>query len=193
MSRMIRIAVLGSAATVAAGHSAFAAGMPQLAFGNPLTLGQLFWGAVIFLVLYLALSRSALPLVGAVLDERRARIDGDLDAAKSARNEADRAIIELRRARRVAAAEAASMVDKVVSEARAQAASRTAEMNARLEADIARAETAVTEAREAAMGSIRAVAGGTTQLLVARLIGHEADESLVGAKVDAALAARPAA
>ncbi len=193
MSRMIRIAVLGSAATVAAGESAFAAGMPQLAFGNPLTLGQLFWGAVIFLVLYLALSRSALPLVGAVLDERRARIDGDLDAAKSARNEADRAIIELRRARRDAAAEAASMVDKVVSEARAQAASRTAEMNARLEADIARAEIAVTEAREAAMGSIRAVAGGTTQLLVARLIGQEADEALVGAKVDAALAARPAA
>jgi F-type H+-transporting ATPase subunit b len=192
MSRMIRIAVLGSAATVAAGQSAFAAGMPQLAFGNPLTLGQLFWGAVIFLVLYLTLSRSALPLVGSVLEERRARIDGDLDAAKSARNEADRAIIELRRARRDAAAEAASMVDKVVSEARAQAVSRTAEMNARLEADIARAEIAVTEAREAAMGSIRAVAAGTTRLLVERLVGRDADEALVDAKVDAALAARPA-
>lgn len=200
MSRWIGIAVSGLpailavtiGATLAASQPAFAAGMPQLAFGNPLTLGQLFWGAVIFLVLYLVLSRSALPRVGSVLDERRARIDGDLDAAKSARNEADRAIIELRRARRDAAAEASAMVDKVVAEARAQAASRTAEMNARLEADIARAEIAVTEAREAAMGSIRSVAAGTTRLLVERLVGHDADEALVDAKVDAVLAARPA-
>ncbi|MCQ8278536.1 hypothetical protein NFI95_08740 [Acetobacteraceae bacterium KSS8] len=197
MSRALRIAILSFAATPAAfllsSGPAFAEGMPQLKFNNPLTVAQLFWGAVIFLLLYLVLSRSALPRVGSVLEERRRRIDSDLDAAKAARNEADRAMIELRRARRDAAAEAAAMVDKVVNEARAEAAARTAEMNARLEADVARAEESVAAARATAMGSLREVAAGTAQTLVERLTGQAADAGLVGAKVDAALAARPAA
>ncbi len=193
MSRgALRIALLSSAMLPVAGGTAFAAGMPQLQFANPLTLGQVFWGAVIFLVLYLLLSRSALPRVGAVLDERRARIDGDLDAAKAARNEADQAIAALRRARSEAAVEASAMVDKVVAEARAQAAARNAEMNARLEAEIARAEAEVAAARATALGAIRPVASGTAQLLVERLIGHPGDAALVESKVDAALAARPA-
>lgn len=197
MSRTLRIAILSSAATPAAllcaCTPAFASGMPQLAFNNPLTIAQLFWGAVIFLLLYVILSRSALPRVGSVLEERRRRIDTDLDAAKSARNEADRATIELRRARRDAAAEAAAMVDKVVNEARAEAAARTAEMNARLEAEVARAEQSVAASRAVAMGSIRDVAAGTAQALVERLTSRTADAALVAARVDAALAARPAA
>jgi F-type H+-transporting ATPase subunit b len=189
--RAVRIAALSGASMLAASPS-FASGMPQLQFGNPLTLGQLFWGAVIFLVLYLVLSRSALPRVASVLDERRNRIEGDLDAAKLARNEADRAIDELRRARHDAAVEANAIVDTVVAEARAAAAARTAEMNARLGEEIERAERSVAEARQTAMGSIRGVASETAQVLVERLVGRPADPALVDAKVDGALAARPA-
>ncbi len=133
------LGLLSVLATTAAAP-ALAAGMPQLQFNNPLTTGQVFWGAVIFLLLYLVLSRSALPRVGAVLAERRARIEGDLDAAKAARGEADRAVAELRRARRDAAAEASGIVDAVVAEARERAAAATREMNERLEAKIVRAE-----------------------------------------------------
>ncbi len=179
-------------AAVVAARPAFAAGMPQLQFGNPLTTGQLFWGAVIFLILYLLLSRSALPRVASVLDERRGRIDGDLDAAKAARDEADRAVDELRRARRRAAAEAAAIVDAVVTEARDRAAAAAHEMNARLEAEIARAEAGVVAARQAALGSLRAVAAETAQLLVDRLTGGGVDRALVEDKVDGVLAARPA-
>ena len=191
-SGMARVVVLSGLATGAATPAAFAAGMPQLQFNNPLTTGQVFWGAVIFLVLYLLLSRSALPRVASVLAERRSRIDGDLDAAKAARGEADRAIAELKRARRDASAEAAGIVDKVVTEAREQAAIRTRDMNARLEAEIAEAERSVEAARQTAMGSIRTVAADTAQLLVERLTGHPADQSLVVSKVDGALAARAA-
>ena len=34
-----------------------AEGMPQLDFGNPLTISQVVWGAIIFIVLYVLLSR----------------------------------------------------------------------------------------------------------------------------------------
>ena len=188
-ARAAMLSGLGLALTC---RTASAAGMPQLQFGNPLTTGQVFWGAVIFLILYLLLSRSALPRVASVLAERRSRIEGDLDVAQAARHEADRAIDELRRARREAAAEAAGIVDKVVAEARDQAASRTREMNDRLEAEIARAEQAVGIARQAALGSLRGIATDTAQLLVARLTSADADRALVESKVDAALAGRPA-
>ena len=86
----------------------------------------------------------------------------------------------------------AAIMAKVVAEAREQAAHRTREMNARLEAEIAQAEQAVAAARQAAMGSLRQVAGDTAQLLVERLTGAPADRSLLASKVDAALAGRPA-
>ena len=188
----VRAALLSALAIALFGRPALAAGMPQFQFNNPLTTGQVFWGAVIFLVLYLLLSRSALPRVGDVLAERRHRIEGDLDAAKVARNQADHAIDELRRARRAASAEAAGIVEAVVAEAREQAAAQAREMNARLEAEIARAEASVAASRQAALGSLRTVAGDTARLLVERLTGTAADHALVEAKVDAALARRPA-
>ena len=190
----MRTLTLSAAAMVASGAAdpASASGMPQLQFNNPLTTGQLFWGAVIFLLLYLTLSRSALPRVASVLDERRRRIDGDLDAAKAARNEADQAIDALRRARREAATESAAIVETVVREARDRAAAAAHETNARLDAEIARAEAGVAAARQAALGSLRAVAAETAQLLVGRLAGGAVDRALVEAKVDGALATRPA-
>ncbi|NPD66181.1 hypothetical protein HN018_20185 [Lichenicola cladoniae] len=184
--------VLSGLGMIAVIRPAAAAGMPQLQFNNPLTLGQVFWGAIIFLVLYLLLSRSALPRVASVLAERRGRIEGDLDAAKAARREADTAIAELRLARRQASVEATAIVDKVVADAREQAAIRTRDMNQRLEAEIARAELAVSAARQTALGSLRVIASDTAQLLVERLTGGTADHALVQAKVDTALAARPA-
>ena len=39
--------------------------MPQLDFANPLTTSQVVWGAIIFVVLYVLLSRIGLPKVGA--------------------------------------------------------------------------------------------------------------------------------
>src|SRR5437763_16775065 len=39
---------------------------------------QLFWLALIFIALYLLMSRVALPRVGSILEQRRGRIEGDL-------------------------------------------------------------------------------------------------------------------
>ena len=41
--------------------AAWAEGMPQLDFTTPLTLSQVWWGAGIFIVLYIVLSRVGLP------------------------------------------------------------------------------------------------------------------------------------
>ena len=166
---------------------AMAAGMPQLDFANPLTKWQVIWGALIFILLYLMLSRSALPGVASVLEQRRSRIDGDLEAAREAKSEADRAVEMLRQERRDAAAKAQANLDRVIAEARAQALVRNQEMNARLEAELAAAEAQIGAERERAMSSVRTIATDTAQLLVERVTGQPADRRLVESHVDGRL------
>ena len=63
-------------------------GMPQLAFGHPvqgpLLIGQVVWQVIIFFALFLLLAFVALPRLGAVIDNRRQRIEADLEAARAA-------------------------------------------------------------------------------------------------------------
>ncbi|WP_243444078.1 F0F1 ATP synthase subunit B family protein [Asaia prunellae] len=128
------------------------------------------WGAVIFAVFYFVLSRSALPRIEGVLTHRRNRIEGDLDIARRARDDADRAVDELRRARHDAAAQAQANIDRVVQEARMAAEAQTHEMNHRLMADIAEAEKRIASARVDALASLPGVAADTAQSLIEKLL-----------------------
>src|SRR5215510_15250331 len=53
---------------------------------------QLFWFALVFIALYLLMSRVALPRVGSILEARRRHIDGDLAEAQRLKGESDAAI-----------------------------------------------------------------------------------------------------
>jgi len=167
-------------------------GMPQLAFGNPLTISQVAWMAVIFLALYLLVARWALPRVDAVLAERSARIAGDLEAARAAKAEADGAVAELTEATRRAHAEAQAAIARALAEAKQAAAAEAETFNARLEAQLKAAEQRIAEARAAAMGALRQVAADTSEALIRRLTGGAADRPAIEAAVAAALAARRA-
>ncbi|WP_025841940.1 F0F1 ATP synthase subunit B family protein [Asaia platycodi] len=158
---------------------AWAAGMPQLDFANPLLIGQVVWGAVIFAVFYVILSRSALPRIEGVLTHRRNRIEGDLDIARRARDDADRAVDELRRARHDAAAQAQANIDRVVHEARMAAEAQTHEMNHRLLADIVEAEKRIASARKEALASLPGVAADTAQSLIDKLLRPAGIETAV--------------
>jgi F-type H+-transporting ATPase subunit b len=165
-------------------------GMPQLDFHNPLTISQVVWLAIIFLALYLLLSRWALPQVAEVLDSRARSIAADLDAARGAKQAADAAIAELTEATRTAQAGARSQIAEAVEQAKAAAASQSAALDARIETQLAAAETQIAAARAAALGALREVATEATTVLVGRLTGAAADSASVDSAVGAALAAR---
>ena len=167
-----------------------AEGMPQLDFGNPYVIGQVVWGAGIFLVLYLLLSRSALPKVEKVLSLRRQTIETDLGIAHKAKTRADEAVADLHEARRKALADAQANVDKVVEEARLAAARQTEEMNARLATEIQDAETRIAQARGQALASVREISTTTAETLIHQLSGIAAPADFVTAKVGSAAAAR---
>ena len=167
-------------------------GMPQLDFANPLTIAQVVWLAIIFVVLYLLLSRWALPQVGAVLEQRANRIQGDLEAAKSAKASADAAVVELTAATRQAQVTAQAEIAGAVAAASEAAAAQAAMLNARLEKQLADAEGRINAARAAAVGALRSVATDTAAAVVTRLVGIAPSAGSVEQAVDAALAARRA-
>lgn len=171
-------------------RAAQAQGMPQLNFHTPLTMAQVVWGAVIFLALYLLLSRWALPQATAVLKKRADTIAADLDAARMAMARADGAVAELTAATAKARAEAQSAVNQAADQAKQAAAAQAADLNAKLEARLAEAETQIDQARAAAMASVHQVASETAAAVFSRLTGQSPDPGRLDAAVGAALAAR---
>ena len=165
-------------------------GMPQLDFGNVLTKSQVVWLALIFVVLYLLLSKWALPMVGTVLEKRAATIAGDLEAAHAAKAKADAAVAELTAKTRAAQSGAQAEIAGAVETAKAAAAAQAVTLNARLDAQLAQAEQRINAARTAAMGALRQVAGETAAEVVSRLTGTAASGASVNAAVGTALAAR---
>jgi F-type H+-transporting ATPase subunit b len=163
--------------------------MPQLDFGNPLLIAQVVWLLIIFGLLYYVMSVYALPRVAGVLEERRARIAGDLEAAHAAKGHADAAMAAHRDATAKARADAQGAIAGAMQQAQAEAAKRSEALNARLATQIGEAEARIGAARDAAMGALRQVSTETAQALVAKLVGT-ADTTAVNAAVDRALAAR---
>ena len=122
---------------------AMAAGMPQLDFANPLTISQVVWGAIIFVVLYILLSRFALPKVGSVLEERAHKIAADLDGAKAAKAKADGGIAEAQAAVAKARSDAQAAIAQALEEAKAASAAQAEALNARLDAQLAESEAQI--------------------------------------------------
>lgn len=151
--------------------AAHAAGMPQLDFSTPLTVSQVVWGAIIFVVLYILLSRGGLPLVASVLDERAAKIAKDLDEARAAKARADAGMTEADQATAKARAEAQAAINAALDVAKQEAAAQSEVLNARLEKQLQESEAQIAQARAAAMTALRQVATETAATVVVRLTG----------------------
>lgn len=187
MPRLLRFATI---ALLLAPSAAMAEGMPQLNFNNPLTLDQVGWGAVIFVLLFLLCWKWALPKVDSVLELRASTIAADLDTARSAKAEADSAITEMDTAIVRARGEAQAAINAAVEKAKQEAAARSAVLNERLDAQLQEAEQRIAAAQTAAMRALRVVATDAAGTLIARLTGSAPDQRRVEAAVSGALAAR---
>jgi len=173
--------------------AAMAKGMPQLDFTNPLTLRQLIWGAVIFIVFYLLASRSALPGVASVLEQRASHIARDLESAQQAKTRSDAAVAEVTAAIARARAESHAAINAALDEAKAAAAKEAEALNARLEKQLAEAEGQIAAARDQAMRALRQVASDTATTVITRLTGAAPDPAQLDGAIGTALAARQAA
>lgn len=157
-----------------------AAGMPQLDFST--FPNQIFWLAVTLVVIYLILSRIALPRIGSVLAERSGTITNDLGAADELNQKAKAAEAAYEKALADARAEAAKIVAETKVGIAADVAVELGKANVRIAARTAESEKAIAEIRASAIENVSAVAKDTAEALVASL-GGTADAAAVAAAV----------
>jgi F-type H+-transporting ATPase subunit b len=186
IGRSTRLAV----GLIACPMAAWADGLPQLDFGNKLTLYQVLWGAIIFVVLYVLASRTALPKVEAVLEERARRISGDLEGAKDAKARADAGIKAAADATARARSEAQAAINAALESSKQAAAIQSVALNERLDKQLKEAEGQIAAARGAALAALPGVATDTAIALITRLTGVAPDSVRLSGAIDAAMAAR---
>jgi len=148
---------------------------------------QLVSLVIAFVALYLIVSRIALPRVGAVIDARQNRIEGDLAEAQKLKDESEAALkayeSDLASARAKAQAIGAETREKL--NAASEAERKTLED--RLAARLADAEKTIAATRATAMSNVRGIAADAASAIVQRLTGATPDGSTVASAVDASL------
>lgn len=148
---------------------------------------QLISFGIAFVLLYVIVSRLALPRVGGILAARQSVIDNDLDAAAKLQVDSDAALQayenELANARARAQAIAGEVRDKLNAE---QDASRKS-LEDRLATQLAGAETTIAATRTSAMGNVRAIAADAATAIVERLTGAAPNAGVVVSALDGVL------
>jgi F-type H+-transporting ATPase subunit b len=161
-------------------YPAEAVGMPQINFAT--FPNQIFWLVVTLVVLYLILSRVALPRIGSILAERAGTITADIDAAENYKRQA---------------AEAEAAYHKALDDARSQAHRVVEEMRADIQADLdvaiqkadaeiaartAESERRIAEIRDSANEAVEQVARDAAREILA-VFGVSADDKAVAESV----------
>ena len=142
---------------------------------------QLVWLVLIFGVLYLLMSRIALPRVGAILENRETKIAGDLDAAREMQAKAQAAAkandenLRLRR-------EEAQGIGR---DAQAKIAAETNARRTAAEADAAEkiraADARIAAAKGQALANVETIAVDAAHAIVEKLTGAALDKSALSA------------
>jgi len=164
-------------AAQATGHAVEAAehtgGMPQLDFAT--YPSQIFWLAIAFALLYLALDRFLIPRIGGAIEERKDRIADDLDMAARNKAEADAAMLAYDKN----LADARAKASLIAAENRAaldeQLAKETAAQEAELDKSAAKAAKQIATARAEAMKHVEEIAIDVAAEMVTTLGGIKAD------------------
>jgi F-type H+-transporting ATPase subunit b len=144
---------------------------------------QLFWLVLVFVALYLLMSRIALPRIGSILEQRRQSIEADLAAAQGLKNESDAAIAAYEKALADARGRAQTLANEERQREAAAAEAHRKEVDAKLNARIAEAEKIIAESRTAAMANVRAIATEAAAAIVERLTGTSPASQDVAAAV----------
>lgn len=139
---------------------------------DPSSFGpQLIWLAITFAVLYIAMSRTALPRIGAILESRRVRIEGDLKEAERLRLETERAVEAYELALANARANAHKIAEETRASIKADIDGKRADVEAGLAQRVAEAESRISATKTEALGNVDAIAADTAVALVERLSG----------------------
>jgi len=139
-------------------------------------LEELIVGAIAFGVLFFFVAKWVLPRLGKLLDERRAKIQGSLEEAEKAKQDADNMLEQYQQRLRDAGTEAG----KVIEEARKTAEQMRKDLLAKAEDEsrqiVAKAQEEVRAERDRAVQALRRELAEASVELAARVVGESLDK-----------------
>lgn len=156
-------------------------------FNSHTFASQLFWLVIAFVLLYVLMSKLALPRVGGVIEARARRIAGDLADAQKAKTESDEAIAAYEKALADARARAQAIANETRDKQAAAAEQSRKALEDQLNARLAQAETVIKANKTAAMANVSGIAVDTAKAIVVQLLGSAPSDQAAAAAVDEAL------
>lgn len=133
---------------------------------------ELIVGAIAFAILFFFIWKWALPRLNKLLDERREKIQGQIEEAEKARREAD----EVRRRYEDQLKEARGEANRIIEEARKTAESLSKDMLAKADDEsrkvVARAQEEIRAERDRAMGELKSSVADLSIMVAERVVGE---------------------
>ncbi len=173
-----------TAHTETSGHGGKASFPP---FEKDTFASQLVSFAIAFALLYVIVSKFALPRVGSLIAAREGMIEGDLAEAQKLKDELDAALKAYETELAAARARAQAIGTETRERLSAQSESERKTLEASLATKLADAEKTIATMREKAMGNVKSIAVDATSAIVERLSGVAPDSKTVDSAVDASL------
>ncbi len=156
--------------------------MPQFDFTS--FPSQIFWVLVTFALLYVIMSRMALPRVSEILEERQDRIDNDMDKAIELRAEAEKIMEQYNIALAEARTKSRDLMESAHAEMQHTAMEKHTELSAKLATDTAKAEQKIETAKAKAMENVKGVAMEISQQVYEKLTGVKASSKQATTAID---------
>ena len=153
---------------------------------------ELIVGAIMFAILYAFMSKFVLPRINQLLEDRREKIQGQLEQAEATRLEADKILADYREQLAGARDEA----NRIIEEARRTAEQLRKDLQAKAEqesqATVARAHDEIRAERDRVFQELRAQVGDIAVVLAGKVVEKELDRSaherLIAEYIDAVAA-----
>ena len=142
---------------------------------------------IAFVALYLIVSRVALPKVGKTIDDRQAKIEGDLAEAQKLKDDSDAALKAYEADLAAARTRAQAIGNETREKLNAASEAERKALENKLSANLADAEKTIAATRESAMSNVRGIASDAASAIVQRLTGVAPDGKAVASAVDASL------
>ena len=148
---------------------------------------QIVWLVIFFVVLYLLISRIAVPRISGILEQRSKRIEDDFAEAQRDKEQSEAALVAYEKALADARSRAQAIGTDIRDKVHAEAEENRKALETRLNAQLAEAEKSIAATKSAAMANVRGIAVDAAGAIVERLAGTAPAAPAVTAAVDAAL------
>jgi F-type H+-transporting ATPase subunit b len=154
---------------------------------------QLLWLAITFGALYYVMSKIALPKVGAVIENRKARIAKDLNDAAAMQQQADAAAAAHEKTLADARLKAQGLAQEARDKLAAEAELKRKALEDELAAKLVVAENQIAATRAQAMTNVEGIARDAAGAIVERILGRPADANALAAAIASAKSPSPGA